>query len=459
MADHAKIKSLLGKFDTSGPRYTSYPTAPQWKNSFGNDDYLATIGMASKQTDEPLSIYVHYPFCKKLCYFCGCNKEISNNESKANFYLDCIEKEIELIFSRLDQRRTVSQIHWGGGTPSIMTLDQTRRSFEMLSKRFEIDPQAEIAMELDPRTTDKGKLHLLKSLGFNRISYGVQDVNDEVQRAINRDQSEQVTKQLYHDSRELGFEGVNLDLVYGLPKQTLELFKKTIQCITQLRPDRIALYSYAHLPQKLAGQRLIEDSWLPGSGEKLNMFLHAQSMLLDAGYVHIGMDHFILPEDELAVAQANGKLRRNFMGYTVKAAQDWVGFGMSAISFIENTFTQNIAKIKSYQAGIETNGLAIERGMKLSQDDLIRQFVISELMCNFQLDFSELNKRFSINSQTYFSNELSELEPFSKDDLVKIGDNKIEISEIGKIFIRNIAMIFDTYLKTSSNQVQYSKTI
>lgn len=461
MIETQRIRQLVQKYNQAGPRYTSYPTAPEWKKDYGPADYISALQSAAQETDEALSLYVHYPFCRKLCYFCGCNKVISRSEEKADDYLDHIEMEIGQVCSHLGQRKQVTQMHWGGGTPSLMTNDQTRRSFHMLADHFTIADGAEIAMELDPRTTSREKLQVLKSLGFNRISFGVQDLNDEVQRAINRDQSEGMSTDLYHYSRDEGFEGVNLDLVYGLPKQTVSYFRYTLDGIIKMRPDRVAMYSYAHLPKNIPAQRLIDEEAMPAPSEKFDMYLLAQKMFLEAGYLQIGMDHFVLPDDELAQAMLAGKLRRNFMGYTVEAALDWIGFGMSSISYINHEFIQNVSKIKPYQESVADERLPVHRGMRLTPDDLIRQFSISELMCNFRLDLDGLSEKFSIDGPAYFAEERRDLQSFIEDGLVTCDGNIIMVSDLGKSFVRNIAMVFDAYLKRDGDtpKHQFSKTI
>jgi oxygen-independent coproporphyrinogen-3 oxidase len=461
MTGKKHILQLVQKYNQSGPRYTSYPTAPQWHNDYGPGDYISALEAAADETDEPLSLYVHYPFCRKLCYFCGCNKVISSSEDKADAYLDRVEDEIQQVSTLLSDRKQVTQMHWGGGTPSLMTEEQTRRSFAMLAERFDIADDAEIAMELDPRTTSHEKLKWLRELGFNRISFGVQDLNDDVQRAINRDQSKTVTTDLYNAGREKGFDRINLDLIYGLPKQTLDYFRKTLEGTLTMRPDRVAMYSYAHLPKRIPAQRLIDETELPKPSEKFDMYLLAQTMFLDSGYVQIGMDHFVLPEDELALALNRGKLRRNFMGYTVETAQDWIGFGVSAISYIHHEFAQNLSKIKEYHADVDAGHLPVQRGMQLSHDDLIRQFAIAELMCNFRLDGSILKQKFQIESEFYFEKEFVALIAFAEDGLVSIESGSVRVTEPGKNFVRNIAMIFDAYLKSEgqSPRHQYSKTI
>lgn len=452
------IRALVTKYDRSGPRYTSYPTAPIWNDEYGINDYGNALSDGAKLKDNPLSVYLHIPFCRKLCWFCGCNKVISSNQEKAASYLDYVEKEITTAASLLNKRNRVTQLHWGGGTPSLMNLENTQRAFKLVADHFDITPDAEVAIEIDPRTTDHDKIDLLKSLGFNRLSFGVQDFNIDVQNAIGREQLEETTVDLYQYSRKLGFTGINLDLIYGLPKQTVATFRETITKIIQLRPDRIAMYSFAHIPSTIPGQKLMNPQTIPATDDKLSMFLDAQKQFIEAGYMQVGMDHFVLPEDDLGEAIAASKLRRNFMGYTVKSAADWIGFGMSSISYINNQFIQNYRQIKDYYKSVSTSGFGVHRGLKLSKDDLIRQQVISALMCNFRVDFSLVNNDFDIAFTHYFENELNCLRPFENDNLVKVTQSEITVSSLGRNVIRNIAMIFDAYL-SGEQKVNYSRTI
>ncbi len=450
---------LVKKYDRSGPRYTSYPTAPEWSDQYSQDDYIKAITMASKDIKEPLSFYLHIPYCRKRCWFCGCNTMIAKSPSAADEYPARIDKETKMIAQLLGERKNISQFHWGGGTPSYLTDEQTKMAFEIFSKRFSILSDAEISIELDPRVTTKERITLLRSLGFNRLSFGIQDFEIKVQAAIGRNQDEKSAVELYQFCRDEGFSGINYDLIYGLPAQTMESFKRTIEKATVLRPDRVALYSFAFLPNGKAHQKKIDTSLLPSPETKFALFQTARRLFMESGYVQIGMDHFVLPTDELAIAAQNGKLRRNFMGYTVNAARDWVGIGMSSISYINNNFAQNYSSIDSYNTAIDNNRFAVYRGMALSKDDLIRQYVISELMCNFRLDTKTLNDMFDISSQNYFKNEFAQLMPFMEDRLIVHEDGKYAVTSLGKIFVRNIAMTFDAYLKKDKSKLQFSRTI
>lgn len=461
MIDRDKLAALVKKYDRPGPRYTSYPTAPEWSKEYGPEDYEKALKAASVNSGEPLSFYLHIPFCIRRCWFCGCNTLVSRNPDSADSYLARVNREVEMVKTLLGERQYVTQLHWGGGTPCFLTDRQTEQTFEIFARRFSIDKNAEISIELDPRVTTRPRIRLLQSLGFNRLSFGVQDFSAEVQEAIGRDQDETETIDLYHYCRDQGFAGINFDLVYGLPKQTTDGFSRTIKKTIELRPDRIALYSYAHLPEGKAHQKKIDETALPSAPVKSRMFAMASGLFMENCYIQIGMDHFVLPTDELARAAQRGKLRRNFMGYTVVSTRDWIGVGMSSISYINDNFAQNDGGLDSYNRAIDSGTPATYRGMKLTPDDIIRQYIISELMCNFRLELNELEKRFGIEAEQYLSDELEQLQPFLDDGLLIIEGGKLTITYIGKYFVRNIAMTFDAYLKKShqkDSKVQYSRT-
>ena len=454
------VTSLIQKYNRPGPRYTSYPMAPEWTSDYGPDNHTLTLREAGIKTEDPLSLYIHIPFCKKLCWFCGCNKVISDNDQKAADYLDHIKTEIQLVRTCLGDRQRVTQVHWGGGTPSLLNEENTRRSFDILTGPFDLQDHAEIAMEIDPRTTTTSKIDLLKELGFNRLSFGVQDLDGDVQDAIHRGQTEKETRDLYEYCRERGFTGINFDLVYGLPKQGVAQFNITINKVLRMRPDRIALYSFAHIPALLPAQKLFDNKDIPDPSVKFRLFQLAKRKFLNSGYLQIGMDHFVLPDDELARALSQGKLRRNFMGYTVKAAQDWLGFGMSSISYVNHSFAQNVKSLKEYQSSIEKSRLPIERGLTLTQDNMMRQTVITELMCNFQVDLRSIAHFYQVKVEAYFSEEIEDLGSFIDDDLIVFENNRITVTPLGQDFVRNIAMVFDAYLRAgkSANKA-FSKTI
>ena len=460
--DSAHLLELVKKYDRPGPRYTSYPTVPEWSDKFGPKEYGDDLAQAAQQVDEPVSFYLHIPFCRKRCWFCGCNTMVSNSSERAGEYLGRVEKELEMVKSALGQRSKIAQLHWGGGTPSFLTDEQTIRAFEMFSRRFTFLPDAEISIELDPRVTSAERVGLLKKLGFNRLSMGVQDFSEDVQTAIGRNQNEAESIALYHHCRSFGFTGINFDLIYGLPKQSPDSFAATIQKVIALKPDRIAMYSYAHLPQGKAHQLMIDVTALPSPQVKFELFHLARKLFVEGGYMQIGMDHFVLPTDELAKAAVKGKLRRNFMGYTVVASRDWIGVGMSSISFINSSFAQNSNGLTGYNEAIDNGRLATNKGLKLTADDLIRQHVISELMCNFRLDMSEISGRYNINAEEYFRDEFQRLQPMIDDGLVLRGNDLHTITSPGKIFVRNIAMIFDAHLRKDrgkDSKVLFSRTI
>ncbi len=453
---------LVRKYDQPGPRYTSYPTVPEWSDKYSSDDYVGAIKSASAYADEPLSFYLHIPFCRRRCWFCGCNTLVAAGPEAADEYIKRVEKETLMVRGLLGNRNKISQFHWGGGTPSFLTDEQTMYAYGIFSKAFEILKDAEISIELDPRVTTAERIKLLKLLGFNRLSFGIQDFDKQVQEAIGRNQDEKVAIDLYNICRKEGYSGINFDLIYGLPAQSTESFDNTLRKVIELRPDRIALYSFAYLPDGKSHQRKINAKILPSAEAKYDLFNLARRMFREAGYVQIGMDHFVLPGDELALAAENGKLRRNFMGYTVNAARDWIGIGASAISYIDNNFAQNFGGIDSYGAAIDLGKLATQRGMKLSQDDIIRQYIISELMCNFRLDLNELKTKFNIDPGQYLAAELERMRPYFADELLAIDNGTYKVTQRGKAFVRNIAMTFDAYLNKSTNgkpKVQFSRTI
>ncbi len=459
--DLKRVEELVRKYDRPGPRYTSYPTAPEWRNDYDPAEYIEALKKASGEVDEPLSFYLHIPYCRKRCWFCGCNTMVSKGPEGADEYLSRIEKETDMVLSCLGSRKKISQFHWGGGTPSFLTDAQTVRAYEIFFKRFEMLKDAEISIELDPRVTGEGRIRLLKSLGFNRLSMGIQDFNSEVQSAIGRNQDEKMAVDLYRFCRSEGFTGINFDLIYGLPMQTIDSFRETLVKVIELRPDRVAMYSYAHLPAGKVHQKKINEAALPTPQTKSDLFHLAREMFQAGGYIQIGMDHFVRPTDELAQAASQGKLRRNFMGYTVNAAKDWIGVGMSSISYVSNNFAQNHSGIGNYNRAIDSGHFAVYRGLKLNQDDLIRQYLISEIMCNFQVDFSESDRRFGIESRDYLNIELQELQPFIDDGLIIRDNDSLHVTGMGKIFVRNIAMVFDAYLRKAQDgpKVQFSRTI
>ncbi|WPC74038.1 oxygen-independent coproporphyrinogen III oxidase [Vibrio porteresiae] len=448
-------QAILDKYNYSGPRYTSYPTALEFHEAFT----IAEYDMACTEYPErPLSLYVHIPFCHKLCYYCGCNKIVTRHVDKADEYLDILELEIRQRASLLQGRR-VTQLHFGGGTPTFLTPVQITRVMALLHEEFDFDADAEISIEIDPREIELTILDHLQHEGFNRISIGVQDFNKEVQKLINREQDEQFIVDLVERAKQLGFRSTNLDLVYGLPKQTAESFAKTLQRILDIRPGRVSVFNYAHMPNIFAAQRKIKDEDLPKAEEKMAILQQTIEMLTGAGYQFIGMDHFALPDDELAVAQREGKLHRNFQGYTTQGNCDLVGFGVSAISMIGDAYAQNQKELKKYYAQVDEMRHALWKGVSLDGDDLLRREVIKQLICNFKLDKQSIESRFGLRFHDYFKQDLALLQTFIDDQLVTVDERYIEVTPRGRLLIRNICMCFDKYLRVRARQQQFSRVI
>jgi oxygen-independent coproporphyrinogen-3 oxidase len=457
----AKVsRELLKKYDRPGPRYTSYPTAPEWSADFGPAEYEAALDLVAAD-DAPLSLYFHIPFCKERCRYCGCTTVITQNADRVERYIGQLDRELELVAAHFPTRKRVTQLHWGGGTPTHLTCPQIERLFGAIAARFAIDPAGEIAIEVDPRVTSEEQLRLLRRLGFNRISLGVQDLTPNVQEAIGRNQTAEETTRLFNLSRAVGFTGINVDLIYGLPYQTVENFAATIADIVRLGADRVAVYSFAYLPDIRPHQRAILPAWLPSAERKYDLFATAVETFQEAGYIQIGMDHFAKPTDELARAVKEGRLYRNFMGYTTRSTRDSLGFGMSAIGELAHTFAQNVSKIDAYGAAIEAGRPATYRGRRLSLDDRIRQQAILSLMCNFTLRFDDLDARFAINSRDYFAPETGQLQTFVDDGLLAVDTDGGTVQPQGRIFVRNVAMMFDAYLRKSGREggPVFSRTI
>ncbi len=454
----AITKEILLKYDTPGPRYTSYPTVPEWLNEVPPVVYKTKLN-AFGQSPKTLSLYIHLPFCESLCSFCGCNVAIRKKEEKyGNEYLDFIFQEMDLISASMRVKKCVRQLHWGGGTPTFLNEDQLERLFKKIQNSFDIDFNAEIAIEIDPRTIDRSKLKKLRGLGFNRISLGVQDFDPQVQKAVNRIQPFELVEHCSLLCRELKFQSMNFDLIYGLPDQTRKSFQPTIEKVMQLRPDRIALYSFAYVPWlKKHQNKLIADD-LPTSDEKLEIFLQSRQQLLQNGYRAIAMDHFALETDEMAQAFNEGTLYRNFMGYTIKPADEYVGLGVSSIGFLENTYVQNHKTIPQYYASLKQNELPVERGKILSLDDQIRRWVINHLMCRFEIDKNDFRRSFQQEFDSYFQKEQDHLIQCVEDELIFLSSDGIKVTELGKIFIRNVCMGFDWYLRQSQGQ-RFSRTV
>ena len=450
---------LLKKYDRPGPRYTSYPTVPEWSPRFDADDHRAALRRATQSPDKAFVMYVHVPFCRERCHYCGCNVVISKKPEIVEKFLDNTAKELAYVAEILGQRRRLLQLHWGGGTPTFLSVEQLERLFDWIGEHFQLDADAELALEIDPRVTSFEQIHALRRLGFNRISMGVQDLDTEVQKAIGRRQTEEQTRRVYESCRNTGFSGINFDLIYGLPAQNLGAWEKTIQSVVDMRPDRLAIYSYAHLPDKMKHQAKMDATTLPGTQEKGQLIALARRMLVDAGYESIGMDHFALPHDDLSKALKDGRLHRNFMGYTTIADTQVLGIGPTAISYIGNAYAQNEKRLFKYYRFLAQGDLATTAGIALSKDDLIRRAVIEELMCNFRLSFQDLRERFGIEFDAYFAAEAEELSALETDGFFERASDGLRVLPLGQMFIRNLAMVFDAYLKKPGSTVQYSRTV
>ncbi len=450
---------ILEKYNRPGPRYTSYPTAPVWKDDFGPDD-LENYYERAEERRTPLSLYMHLPFCESLCLFCACNVSIQKDKSVAIPYLAALKKEIEHVAGRVSKKRSVSQFHWGGGTPSYLSPAQMEDLFLHTRERFTFAPDAEIGIEVDPRVTNRAHLETLRRLGFNRLSMGIQDFQPKVQETIHRVQPYEMTRDLIAIGRELGFESLNVDLIYGLPYQTAESFQHTIDQVLTLVPDRVAMFSYAHVPW-LKKQQGSFQAHLPEGKEKFRIFRAGLERFLDAGYLYIGMDHFARPGDELATAQQNRTLHRNFQGYTTKAGADLYGMGVSAISSIGEAYAQNRKEVPAYQDTVVSRGIATMRGYRLSSDDVIRRAVIGRLLCHTVIPKREVEREFSISFDEYFAAELDRLEEPRAEGLVELAPGEIRVTPLGRIFIRNVAMVFDRYLheQQMDQRPLFSKTL
>ncbi len=447
--------ALIKKYDQSGPRYTSYPTANNF-SAFTQDDYKQQVEISNSRGG-PISLYTHIPFCDTVCFYCGCNKVVTKDKTKAEPYLDAIFKEIDMQGELFDSNRNVEQMHFGGGTPTFLSNEQIIRLSEKLQSAFNFAEDGEYSIEIDPRGVDEDTIKALAKAKFNRISLGVQDFNDDVQKAVNRIQSYKQTKAVIDIARANGFESVSIDLIYGLPKQSVATFETTLKQVSELRPDRISLFNYAHLPELFKPQRRINVLELPSADEKLAIFKYSMDYLLDLGYVYIGMDHFALPEDPLAIAQSEGQLYRNFQGYSTHADCDIVGLGLSSIGQVGDSFAQNEKNLENYYKVIDAGNLALIKGQTINDDDKVRRAVIMDLICHFKLDFVKVEKEQGIIFKDYFADSFARLEQMHDDGLIELTDNSITVMDKGRLLIRNICMVFDAYLATS--KTQFSKTI
>ncbi|RTZ73081.1 MAG: oxygen-independent coproporphyrinogen III oxidase [Gammaproteobacteria bacterium] len=451
--------ALIAKYDQSGPRYTSYPTAVQFHEGFGNADY-ARIARESNASGRPLSLYFHIPFCDTICFYCACNKVATKDRSKGNEYLARLHREIALQGELFDFSRPVTQLHWGGGTPTFISHDEMRELMRVTGEHFQLlpDDQGEYSIEIDPREATAETVALLREIGFNRMSLGVQDFDPRVQQAVNRIQSEEETLAVLDAARAEGFRSVSIDLIYGLPFQSRESFERTLDRIIEVGPDRLSVFNYAHLPQIFKPQRRINADELPPPEVKLEILHMTAQKLADAGYVYIGMDHFARPDDELAIAQREGTLYRNFQGYSTHADCDLVGLGITSIGMVGNCYAQNLKDLEQYYARIDAGELAVFRGLELTREDELRRDVITRLICNFQLDFSAVEAQWGIDFREHFANELARLEEMAADGLLEVTDTAIQVLPVGRMLIRNICMTFDAYLKQAGGQ-RFSRVI
>ncbi len=451
--------AALARYDKPGPRYTSYPTAVEFNDSFTATDYVSRLRQLGPE--QCISLYMHLPFCQERCDFCGCYVVATRKREIGARYLEYLEEEMKRVCSHLPARPSVIQYHWGGGTPTYFDPDQLRQLNETVRKYFAILPDAERAIEIDPRVTTHEHIDLLAELGFNRLSLGVQDFDPKVQKAIGRHQSEEQTRSLYEYCREKEFKSINIDLVYGLPAQTPESFSRTLASVLMLRPNRLALYSYAHVPWVRGNQKKIDTELLPSRDDKLEIFSRASRAFSTSGYNRIGMDHFALPDDELSRALEAGNLHRNFMGYTVHRTPNMIGLGLSAIGEVYGAYAQNVKKLSQYYQALDAGELPVDKGYALSRDDRIRRHVITALMCNGHLHFAEVERVFDIRFSDYFALELAELKDNeSIDGLLTMSAEGLNATLIGKIFIRNISMVFDRYLREKQrDQPTFSRTV
>jgi oxygen-independent coproporphyrinogen-3 oxidase len=460
LSQTAKFNSeLLTKYDLPTPRYTSYPPATELTDDFDSAEFLDAIKRGN-QRKSPLSLYFHIPFCETACYFCGCNVIVTQQREKAvNPYLEYISKNIEMIAPLIDPDRKVVQLHWGGGTPNYLNPDHVEQLWEKIRQHFTFDESAEISIEVNPRYIDRNYILLLRNMGFNRISFGIQDFDPKVQETINRVQPEQMLFNVMGWMREAGFESVNVDLIYGLPHQNLDTFRQTIQKTVKLNPDRIAVFNFAYVPWMKPVQKNLPEAALPNASEKLAIFQMTIEDLQKAGYSFIGMDHFAKPNDELAIAQREGKLHRNFQGYTTKPDSELFAFGLTAISMLHDVYVQNHKRLGDYYKDLDAGKLPIEKGVKLAEaDNILRREVIMELMCHFQLDKRKIEAKYNIDFDSYFSSEEQSLKSLEKDGLLRLLPDSIEVTSTGRLLIRNIAYTFDAYSRTRQQQ-KFSKAI
>ncbi len=461
MTDHPPLltAALIRRYDQPGPRYTSYPTAVELDTKIDPEVYDRHLRRASAEPDQPLSLYLHLPFCAERCHYCGCNVVITRKRDVAARYLDGLEKEIRAAAQALGKRRRLRQMHWGGGTPTYLSSDELRWLSAVVRQDFELEPDAEIAIEIDPRVTTIEQMETLRHLGFNRLSMGVQDFTLAVQKAVNRVQPFSQTQALVQAAHRLGFSSINIDLIYGLPLQSPKAFHQTLERVLELRPERVAVYSYAHMPWLKVQQRRIRQEDLPSPAVKLELLGQAIDAFCGAGYRSIGMDHFALPDDELGRALDDGSLWRNFMGYTVRQAPDLIGCGLSSISDVAGGLFQNENKLIRYQRAVDGGRWATHRGLVLSPDDHLRRYIITSLMCRFTVSVADVENRFSIDFGEIFARERKDLRAFVEDGFVEITDDAIRVVGEGRLFVRNVCMVFDAYLRQAADERRFSRTV
>ena len=450
---------LIRRYDLAGPRYTSYPTAMQFNSQVSPFDLLHAL-RESRKALRPLSLYVHVPFCANICYYCACNKVITKDRGRAQPYLQKLEQEIQMIACHLDPKQKVEQLHFGGGTPTFLSHDELRQLMAKLRQQFNLldDDSGDYGIEIDPREADWSTMGLLRELGFNRVSIGLQDLDPDVQRAVNRLQSLEETRAVIDAARTLQFRSINIDLIYGLPKQTPEAFARTVEEVISLQPDRLSVFNYAHLPERFMPQRRINTSDLPSPAAKLQMLERTIEQLTGAGYRYIGMDHFALPDDELAIAQEESTLQRNFQGYTTHGHCDLIGLGVSAISQIGDLYCQNDSDLASYQRTLASDQLATSRGLLCNQDDRIRREVIQQIICNLHMPFAHIEQMFNIDFRGYFAPQWPTLKTMANDGLIALDDEQLTVLPAGRLLVRSVCMVFDAYLEQQTRQ-RYSRVI
>lgn len=452
-------EELLRRFDVSGPRYTSYPTADRFVETFSVEDYTQALALRGSGAATPLSLYVHIPFCESLCYYCACNKIITKHHDRAAPYLRYLSREVDLHVAQLGAGQTVTQLHLGGGSPTFLSDTELRELMTMLRRNFTLVPGGEYSIEVDPRTINASRLDTLAELGFNRLSFGVQDFDPDVQKSVHRVQPAEQVFALVAAARERGFDSINVDLIYGLPLQSPESFDRTLAQVVALHPERIALYAYAHLPERFKPQRRIASAEIPSGAAKVAMLARSMAAFMGAGYVYVGMDHFSVPTDPLAIAKQQGRLHRNFQGYSTQPDCDLIGLGVSSIGRIGSTYSQNAKTMEEYCDFIDQGRFPVVRGLSLSADDLVRRAVIMAIMCQGKLVYSSIESSHSICFQDYFSAEIEALKKLADQGLVTVSESALDVTATGWFFVRAVAMVFDRYLQGDRNRARFSKII